>query len=827
MSGNAMSLVLGIALFCSGGAALVFQVLWIKQLSLVVGAEVYSVTIAVSAFFAGLALGGAFLGRWADRLARPFLVYSILEVSIAVLSTLATVLLSHSAVPFAKLEERAAILAWALPFLLVGMPAFFMGGTLPIAIRAWARQRRIAIVGGNIYAMNTAGGIAGALLSAFVLLPRFGVHGTAYAAAALNLTGAAGAYMLDRLTQVQPVETEATTWKSRSKEARSALILYALAGGIALGYEVVWSQAIVQFLSSRTFAFSIVLATYLAGLATGSALYARFADRVSDAWGTFGFLISAAGLISLLEIACLSIWQLRIQAEIGNMVFSATGSEFGRMCARFFAAAVGIVFAPTVLLGAAFPAALQLGSRERSIGRNVGEIVALNTAGGIFGTLVTGFFLVPTLGLVRTLAVLAIAAAGIGAIAVLRGVAVRERLKWTVLAVGVAAVGVGVIVPADRLGRLLPTTRGGGTLAFYEESRGATVAVVNERNGDHSFRRLYIQGTSNSGNAMPSLRYMRLQALLPLIIHSGEPRSALVIGFGTGITAGALLQYPALQQRVCAELLPAVVRAGPLFTGNFNAGSDPRLQIRLRDGRRELLQSPDRYDVITLEPPPPSAAGVVNLYTTDFYELAAKRLATNGLLAQWLPLTTQNDADTRSLVRSFLDVFPYATLWTTEMHETLLIGSLSPIELDAQQITARFNQPEVASTLQEIGIKSPAALFATWMMNRDGLVRYAGDAPAVTDDQPRIEYAAWVQPGELTRVLPQLLTLRTAAPIHGADAAFLAKVREEQDSLLAFYGAGVAAYEGDRDAWQKDISEAVRNEPDNPYYGWILGDGSR
>ena len=122
---------------------------------------------------------------------------------------------------------------------------------------------------------------------------------------------------------------------------------------------------------------------------------------------------------------------------------------------------------------------------------------------------------------------------------------------------------------------------------------------------------------------------------MPLIIHGGEPRSALVIGLGTGITAGALLRYPGLEQRVCAELLPAVIRAAPLFQGNFGAASDPRIDIRIRDGRRELLQSPARYDLITIEPPPPSAAGVVNLYSSDFYALASTRLRQDGLLAQW------------------------------------------------------------------------------------------------------------------------------------------------------------------------------------------------
>ena len=188
----------------------------------------------------------------------------------------------------------------------------------------------------------------------------------------------------------------------------------------------------------------------------------------------------------------------------------------------------------------------------------------------------------------------------------------------------------GLAYPSDRLSRLLLTTRGGGDLIFYQEGRGATVAVAQQESNDHVFRRLYIEGVSNSGDAMPSLRYMRLQAMLPLIIHRGKPESALVIGFGTGITAGAVQHYPGLERRVCVELLPAVVQAGTLFPENYKAGSDPRTQIRIGDGRQELLRSPERYDLITLEPPPPSAEGVVNLYSTDFYKLAKQATA-----AEW------------------------------------------------------------------------------------------------------------------------------------------------------------------------------------------------
>ena len=363
-----------------------------------------------------------------------------------------------------------------------------------------------------------------------------------------------------------------------------------------------------------------------------------------------------------------------------------------------------------------------------------------------------------------------------------------------------------------------------GNLIFYQEGRGATVAVAQHQAGDNVFRRLYIQGVSNSGDAMPSLRYMRLQAMLPLMIHSGEPKSALVIGFGTGITAGAVLRYPGLERRVCVELLPPVVKSGELFPENYKAGSDPRMQIRIGDGRQELLRSRDRYDLITLEPPPPSAEGVVNLYSADFYRLASTRLATNGLFAQWLPIATQNDEDTRSLVRSFLDVFPYATLWSTEMHEMLLIGSNEPIELDAKQIVSRFNQSDVATPLQAVGVSSPAALLSTWITGRDGLERYAAHASPVTDDQPRIEYATWVRPKEIVQVLPQLLALRTDPPLVGANDALRAEIVSQSRVLMDFYTAGIAAYSGDREEWGRAIQRVQAADAENPYYHWIIGD---
>ncbi|ASW00439.1 fused MFS/spermidine synthase [Paraburkholderia aromaticivorans] len=820
-------------LFASGAASLIYQVLWIKQLALVVGVDVQAVTAGVSAFFAGLAIGGWLLGRLADRLARPLLLYAALEGGALLLALAGTIALAHAAAPFAWLQNRAGLLAWALPFALVGLPAVLMGGTLPVLMRALGpRATRLGRVGARLYAANTGGAIAGTLAAAFMLIPLLGVQGSALAAAALNALAALIALLIGRITSArspadgQPLAAASSVETAAGQAApgaRLAVALYALAGGIALGYEVVWSQLIVQFISTRSFAFAIVLATYLLGLTLGSALSARHVDRARDPWGVFALLIVAAGLVALLELAALGGWLLQWQNLAREATFSATGSLLAAMCAGFAVAAACIVFVPTLLLGAAFPFALRVSVDARHTGRDVGAVLALNTAGGIGGTLLAGFLLVPVLGLVHALAALAVLAGAVGALAVWRGEGVRRGARWGVPVLTAATLCAVLLTPSERLATLLAAARGGNLVA-YEESAGGTVAVVAQGAGQKQFRRLYIQGVSNSGDAMTSLRYMRLQALLPLLVHRHTPRSALVIGLGTGITGGALLRWPGLDQRVVAELLPAVVRAAPQFNGNYGVSTDPRVDIRLRDGRRELLRNSERYDLITLEPPPPSAAGVVNLYSSDFYRLAASRLRPDGIVAQWLPLPTQNEDDTRSLIQSFIQVFPYAALWTTELHEMMLIGSMQPIELDVPRIASRFAQPQVAASLREVGVASPAALLATWITDRAGLAYYTADAPPVTDDRPRIEYAAWVRRDGFPDTLTHLLALRSEPPLLHADDTFRAALNAERGALQSFYAAGLDAYRGEREAWSRDIGDALQAQPDNPYFRWFVGD---
>ncbi len=819
---TAQALLLG-----SGISALVYQTLWVKQLSLVVGVDVYAVTTGVSAFFAGLALGGALFGRLADRVDSPLRLYAALELAIALAGLLSTLALARSAALFVALESSLGMLAWVLPFLLVALPAVLMGGTLPPLLAAIKPgDDLVGRSAGQLYAANTAGAIIGVLLCAFLLIPVFGVTGAAIVAALLNaLLGVVAMWYARRQApdQQRSAALQAGPEVARlSTDARLALTLYALAGGVALGYEVLWTQAIVQFLSTRAIAFSVVLATYLTGLVAGSYLYARVADRITARWTLFGSLILGAGLVALVTFAALGPWLAEAQQSLGSHVYTLTGSRMAEMCARFVLAAAVLILPSTLLLGAAFPASARLVVDVARPGQDIGRVLALNTACGIAGTLLTGFMLVPRLGLANSLAVLASVAAVIGAVAMARDT--RGAVPVPALGLGAVVLLLAVYVPKDGLSRMLVQARG-GELVFYDEGPAGTVAVLEQQSSRGSFRRLYIQGVSNTGDALPSLRYMRLQSLLPLLVHPGEPRSVAVVGLGTGITSGALLAYPNLERRLCIELMQPVVDAVSLFRGNLGAGQDARLEVRVADGRHELMREQERFDLITLEPPPPAAAGVVNLYSSDFYRLAQSRLNEDGLLAQWLPIATQNDSDTRSLVRAMLDVFPHLTLWTTEANEMLLLGAAQPLDLDYARIEQRFRTGEVAVALEEVGILSTADLLATYVTDRTGLEQYAGTAPPVTDDRPRIEYAAWLHAEEITRVLPVLLELRSAPPVK-ADAAEKARIEASYQRLIDFYQIYLFATMGDRERWGRSVRGFRRDSSANAYYDWFLSQAS-
>jgi len=811
-------------LFLSGMSALIYQTLWVKQLGLIVGVDVYSVTIAVSAFFTGLALGGFFFGRIADAYTKPYLLISKIELGIAILGIVSTLLLAKIPELFVSVQDIAGPLAWLIPFLIIGVPAFLMGGTLPVFVKcSGPNALKIGKVSGSFYAANTFGAIIGTLLVPFFLIPSFGILGVSIVAAFLNLSVAGIAYLANRSFEAKPVNSERTL-KLKSG-AKLALVLYSLAGGLAIGYEVVWSQAIAPLLSSRVYAFAIMLATYLLGLVIGSSIYARYADKTRHPWIIFGLLIMGAGISAILIFSGSNMWMITSQDSVGRFVFKLTEGDMVSNFFRFLFTSGTILLIPTIFLGAAFPAATRIIAGPDKIGRDIGLVTALNTLGGILGTLITGFLLIPIFGLIKTLSLLALASILVGGIALYQE---KKSKRFSIVFVPVIFLVVLFVswnIPRDKLAQLLVEKRGGETV-FYEESAGGTVAVLKQRAPSNTFNRLYIQGVSNSGNSFTSLRYMRLQALLPLIIHKETPKSTMVIGFGTGITLGSMLFYPELEQIICAELLPGVLKAASHFPENKNVLDDPRVTVKVRDGRHELLSSDQKFDLITLEPPPPAAAGVVNLYSKEFYEIASKRLNKNGMVAQWWPIATQNSEDSKSLVKSFLEVFPHVTLWTTELHEMLLVGSMDPIVLNVEKVETLFEDSVLKESLEEVGILNAKEFFATYVTDKKGLSEYVGLAEPVTDNRPSIEYSGWVRKGEFTRVLTELAAIQTPPNFENADTDTVREIAIHREKLWVLYRAGYYSYLGDQENWEAMLKRIIPELKRNPYFAWFVGDAN-
>ena len=807
-------------LFVSGFCSLVYQTLWVKQLGLVIGVDVYAVSIVVSGFFFGLGVGSFYFAGVAQRSANPRRLYAQLELATATASLLTLLLLWLGAPLYVAIEAYLGRIAIALLWLIIAIPAVFMGGTFLALLRYYRTdKRRLGQSVGVLYGANTSGAIIGTITTPFVLIPLMGVIGSGLFAVSVNLVLAllAAQLLLPKL-----VGSEVSAERSVGTQGRHIIfVLYSLVGFSAIAYEVIWGQMIIQFLNTRSHAYAVMLAVYLAGLAVGNLLMSRRVDAIKNTWQTFSLLILTAAASALFSIVLVNAEVLEIQRSVGALVYQWTGQLGFRMLAQFLFISFFFIFVPTCCFGALFPVAAKISDGNAKQGTlSSGYALATNTLGGVVASLLFGFWVIPALGLINAVVSVTVLLCTIACIALYHARCSRHVLPAFAASL-LLIVSLAVSMPRDKFAQLL-VNQEGGELQYFAEGVGNTVAVIQQGEGDREFRRLYIEGISNTGDVMASLRYMRLQSYIPLLVFNGQPRSALVIGMGTGITSGALLNYPALETLEVVELLPEVVAATPYFQGNYAVYDNADIGITVGDGRHKLLRDPQRFDLITLEPPPPTAAGVNNLYSSDFYQLCKTRLTPNGVVAQWWPISTQSLAASRSLVRAMLDSFDYVTLWTTELHEMLLVGSMHPMSVDIARIENIMHYPPLAESLREIGINSPEALLATYMMNKEGLEAFAGDAKPVTDNFPRLEYDSWTSKKVILDVLPELLSKQqelTAVPPARRKAYHF-----EQEKLHAFYLAGLSVYSGDRETWAEMLKRLYRADNQNAYYNWFRVD---
>ncbi|MBN2056649.1 fused MFS/spermidine synthase [bacterium] len=760
-SNGVFTLIAGL-FFLSGAAGLMYQVLWNRKLSLILGTTHLAVTTILASFMLGLALGSWLLGRIADRIRRPLVFYGMLETGIGLYGLASPFLFDRLAQLHGHLYQSwqgspalFAGLRIGLCLLVLLVPTTLMGGTLPVIARYFVTgMRQLVPRLGLLYGLNTVGAFGGTVLAGFILIRTAGVDASIFAAGTANIIIGAAVVILDRRRRIPPIEhakppaaepplREENPAVANTGLERFAIIAYFTAGFAALACEVGWTRGLTLALGSSVYAFTIMLATMLAGIGIGSWVVSRLPISSQNSLQTFAFvevLIGLSSFISIILLGYLPVLFLLLYFNLPRSFLMVQIMKFGL--------AAVIMAVPTLLMGAAFPliGKVYIQSRQR-LGKQIGDLYSVNTLGGILGSALTGFLCIPLLGTRNSLVINGCLFVCIGLIGFLldrHTAARRKRFTAAVLAL-LAIVMVTRIPPWNRslmtsaVYVYAPEMKSGfeadRAFLFFEEGVHSLVAVT-EKAGVRSLR---INGKTDGSNGEDMVT-QTLLAQLPLLLHP-HPETALIIGWGTGVSAGAALTHP-LRRVDCVEIDESVVRASELFRAeNRDARRDPRMNLVMGDARTVLAESGDMYDVIVAEPSNPWISGVSNLFTREHFWLYRNRLAPGGILCQWIHSYYMKLDDLKLLLRTLEDVFPSVSLWAGSQGDYLLIAAEAPPVVRTWEIEQRMTGA-VLESLQRIGISRGYEVAVRRLLADEPLRRFTGPGPVNTDDHPVVEFSA-------------------------------------------------------------------------------------
>lgn len=757
----------------SGASGLISQLVWVKLLTQLLGGTTFAISTVLAAFMGGLALGSWRLGPRADSVASPLGLYARLELAVAVCSAAVPLLLLAIKPLYVVLARTVPEPGTSLVRILVAavliLPAtYFMGGTLPVLSRFLVRREdRLGGGLGLLYSVNTLGAVAGAFLTGFVLIPALGLIPCVAIAVGGNVVAGAVGWLLARRPPLQEVTADsAPTAGGNPAAARKGLAAgsaqagnsagparrgqnqselsyrvlaatFALTGFAAIGCEVYWTRALQSFLGNTTYAFSAMLTTYLLGLAVGGWLGGQLADRVGSPARLLGWTLLLAGVAFMASVPLIWNW---IPHAPGAWL-NAQHQPWASYLMKRFAAAAAIMLAPTLLSGMTFPLVSRAGIASlRGLGHGVGRLYAANTAGAIAGALASGFVVLPLLGARRALLATALVTAGVGVFLL---VAVRRHrpsgsLAWPA---GVVLAALALLAPVlDRHAQaiLSDSQTASDVVLFDREDPTAATRVYRKPSGE---LHMSVDGRHIGGTEPGIVRKEKILAHMPmaLVPHAG---SVLAVGLGSGITLGALALYPEVQRLTCVEIVPSVVEGARLFAeANHRVLDDPRLRMFVGDGVQYLLTTDERFDVISSDSKlNPEFVGNSAILARDYYELCRDRLTDTGVMIQWT-VTHLPNSETRVVTRSFVQAFPHCELFWIDPSNVILVGSRSPIKLDASRWAQRLSQPAVRADLQSQLLDDLAVVASYRVAGGTALAAALGEGPVNTWMRPVVEFA--------------------------------------------------------------------------------------
>jgi len=754
LRGSAPVTVLSSILFLSGIGALIFETLWLRLSGLAFGNSVWAAALILSSFMAGLALGNAIAASSRIRRWRPLHLYALLEVLVALLGctiVFGLPVLGELLRPLWQMlwNYQPALLGlrFVVSFLILLVPTTAMGLTLPVLIEdPMLRQTNFGRAIGFLYGSNTLGAVVGAVLGEGYLIAAFGLRGTSLAAALASCSAAAVALLITQVDRNTPARVPERIVPIRlgAKYCPPWRMLFISfgTGCILLSLEVIWFRFLRLYVVSTPTAFAIMLAIVLAGIGLGGIAAGMMLRRSARSNHLLPILLLLAAIAVLLSYLFFPGEAVKTP---GGAFSLASWPQIALLC-------LALMFPVSFLSGILFPtivALVQVSVEDRM--NSTGITTLFNTAGAAGGPLIASFALLPNLGLQWSLVLCAVAYA---LLATLSGEQTASAFKRPIKFV-IAWLYAGVLLivaivsyhragtPFEHASRPYEVDDHGRALAYVvkkiEGTSDTYQLLRRDLFGEPYYYRLLTNAFSMSATNPRNQRYMRLFAYLPLALRP-EAEDVLLICYGCGVTADALLHGPNVRRMDIVDISKEVFALADFYSGiNYsNPLHDPRVHPIVQDGRFFLQASPRQYDIISGEPPPPKVTGSVNLYTEEFFSLMNSRLKEGGIATFWLPINQLKVDEAKAILRAFHNAFANASVWASADQEWIMMGIKGPgRKIEAEKLRQLWNDPASGADLRRIGIEVPQQLGALFLMDGEEIERITHDVAPLTDLYPK------------------------------------------------------------------------------------------
>ncbi len=781
----------------SGCSALIYEIVWYQLLQLVIGSTAVSLGVLLATFMGGLCLGSLLLPRCFSASRHPLRVYAAVELGIGVCGILALMgmpLVSGIYVAFAAHGFPSVLLRAVISAICLLPPTMLMGASLPAAAR-WLKTSAEGVSWmGLLYGANTAGAVFGCLLAGFYLLRVFNMATATFVAVSINVAVALASFMLARLSPHQAAAEAAPVEGIGVSGYWPVYAAIAFSGASALGAEVVWTRLLGLMLGATVYTFSIILSIFLVGLGIGSAvgsIVLRSLTRPRVALGCCQMALAAT--------VAWTAWMLSDSLPywpINPFLSTSLWYTFQLDMVRCLWA----VLPAALLWGASFPLALAaVAPRGGDPGRLVGRVYAANTGGAILGALAFSMVLIPWIGTRWSESVL-IGIGAVSALVVLGPLVWRARSGAGAVAL-LAATGCAALmaarvsdVPGELIayGRRMTTSMGKSEILYTAEGMNSSIAISRWSDGAIQF---HVSGKVEASTEPYDMRLQRMLGHLPALIHP-QPRSALVVGFGAGVTAGTFVLHPTIKRIVICEMEPIIPKTAKRYFSqqHYNVLDDPRTQVYYDDARHYVLTTPEKFDIITSDPIHPFVKGSATLYSKEYFEMVKSRLNPGGIVTQWVPLYETDMETVKSEIATFFDVFPDGSIFANELngggYDLVMLGWGGPAKIDVDAVEGRLEQPAyqaVAQSLREVGFSSAIQMLGTYAGQASDLRPWLADAEINRDGDLRLQYLAGfaLNNSQESEIYSRMLTYRQYP-----ENLFVVSDRLRADLMAAFSSHG-------------------------------------